>query len=92
MALKRSTLVYYGLTDILAVRIVDVITDPLCGYLGDRVVIWNYPITREKHAEVSRLIAVDLMGCARLESSQSTYTQNSYAQIHTQTRARTRPL
>jgi len=52
MALKRSTLVYYGLTDILAVRIVDVITDPLCGYLGACVVIWNYPITREKHAEV----------------------------------------
>jgi len=68
MALKRSTLVYYGFTElpvmmsifpvivfipkfytsdlgiplavastiILAVRIVDVITDPLCGYLCDR--------------------------------------------------------
>ena len=68
MALKRSTLVYYGLTElpimmsifpvlvfipkfytsdlgvplalastiILAVRIFDVITDPLCGYLCDR--------------------------------------------------------
>jgi len=68
MALKRSTLVYYGLTEmpvmmsifpvlvfipkyytsdlgislglastiILAVRLIDVVTDPLCGYLSDR--------------------------------------------------------